>query len=85
VNARDVCVMVVNRGVSRGMCTVTMCANDDQCDFDMFSARGDCLSFGGGQWNCFHRCLRDSDCYPGWGCYTPTGASGAIGTVCMPQ
>jgi hypothetical protein len=62
-----------------------MCANDDSCDFDMFSARGDCLTFDGASHDCYHRCLDDSDCYPGWGCYTPTGASGAIGTVCLPE
>lgn len=84
-NARDTCFFVSNRGVTRGMCTVTSCGgSDDLCDFDMFSSRGDCLSFGG-SFDCYHRCLNDSDCYPGWGCYTPTGASGAIGNVCLPE
>ena len=83
--AGDTCVYVTNAGITRGMCTVTMCANDGQCDDDMFGALGDCLSFGGGQWNCFHRCLDDSDCYPGWGCFVPTGASGALGNVCLPE
>jgi hypothetical protein len=83
--AHDMCVPIVNGPITRGMCTVTMCANDTDCDDDMFGAQGDCLTFGGGTWNCYHRCLNDSDCYPGWGCYNPAGSTGAIGFVCMPE
>jgi hypothetical protein len=90
-NSRDTCVFVRNGSVTRGMCTVAGCPGsatsaDDVCEFDMFSSRGDCLSFGSGDgFNCYHRCRTSSDCPRNFGCYNPLGASGALTMVCLPE
>lgn len=90
-NSRDICLRTTNRGVTRGFCTVSSCPGpsvsaDDTCEFDMFGSRGDCLSFGTGDgFNCYHRCTTSADCYAGFGCYTPTGASGALTQICLPE
>jgi hypothetical protein len=52
----------------------------------MYGSRGNCISFDGGvNYNCFHRCTTSADCYPGFACYPPTGAVGAIGNICLPD
>ncbi len=66
------------------MCT-TNCMNDRDCDDDMFGSPGDCVTFPGPAGTCFHRCVDSSDCYAGFACYTPTGSTGALTNICLPD
>jgi hypothetical protein len=82
--ARDACTSITNRTATRSMCT-TSCSSDGDCDDDMFGSPGDCVTFSGSSPTCFHRCVDSSDCYPGFACYAPTGSTGALGTICLPD
>jgi hypothetical protein len=81
--SRDSCTAITNGSATRSMCT-TSCSSDADCDSDMFDAQGDCVFYGGAG-TCFHRCVDSSDCYPGFACYVPTGSTGAIGNICLPD
>ncbi len=81
---RDSCTPITNSTVTRSMCT-TSCSSDADCDTDMFGSLGDCVSFSGSSSTCFHRCVDSTDCYPGFACYVPTGSTGALGNICLPD